>query len=206
MSDHHHLDRPHVLAGQVTGLSQDEGGTVHVRPLDRWQADDQREKLADLFVESYPPVSGEEYQRREEFLDRLGADVQREGFSMLIGETVNPVACVYGYDVDREGSWWPEFRGGLPTSIEQLTASGQIFAVADLMVHPSHRHQDVGRELLEQMLSEQQARLGVLLIDPGNASSLAALRSWGWHDIGTTAPTEDTPALQVLARPLEQSV
>ncbi|GAA3083454.1 hypothetical protein GCM10020000_82010 [Streptomyces olivoverticillatus] len=52
------------------------GGAVYLRGLSRWQAEDQREDLADLYVESADTEPGEEYRSRESFLRRLADDVR----------------------------------------------------------------------------------------------------------------------------------
>ncbi|MFJ6897350.1 hypothetical protein [Streptomyces hokutonensis] len=57
------------------------------------------------------------------------------------------------------------FDGALPQSIEQLTASGGVFAITDILVRP--QDQGVGRRLQERLLSDHQATLGATLVDPG---------------------------------------
>ncbi|MFM9442849.1 hypothetical protein [Streptomyces acidiscabies] len=39
----------------------------------------------------------------------------------------------------RDGSWWQGFDGPLPQNLEQLTASGQVFAILETVAHP-HRY------------------------------------------------------------------
>jgi GNAT superfamily N-acetyltransferase len=197
--------RPSPLPGNLAGDAK-AADDVHVRPLDRWQAGDHREELADLFVQCYPQVPGEEFQRRQDFLERLGYDVQREGFVMLIAETAHPVGCAYGYPVDREGRWWPRFEEGLPPRIEQLTAAGQVFALAYVMVHPRHRHHAVGRDLYRQLLGEQDASLGALLLDRADTENAELFRSWGWQEIGSAPATGTEPAFLGMARPLDDSL
>lgn len=193
---------PEPLPGSLAGAPQS-ADDVHVRSLDRWQADDHREALADLFVECYPRMPGEEFNRRQGFLDRLEADVRQEEFRMVIAETADPVGCAYGYPVDREGAWWPAFDGGLPAEVEQLTAAGQVFAVAELMVHPDHRRHGVARNLYRQLLGDLEAALGAVLLYRTDVHATAFLEHWGWRVIGTTTETEDVPALQGLVCELE---
>jgi GNAT superfamily N-acetyltransferase len=193
------------LPGNLAGRPK-AADDVHVRPLDRWQADDHREELADLFVQCYPPVPGEEFQRRQDFLDRLMNDVQREGFVMLIAETAHPVGCAYGYPVDRQGAWWPQFEHGLPPEVEQLTAAGKVFALAYVMVHPHHRHHAVGRDLYRQLLTDQDATLGALLLNHSDTASADLFRSWGWQNIGVAPATTTEPAFLGMTRPLDDTL
>ncbi|MEV8566147.1 GNAT family N-acetyltransferase [Streptomyces sp. NPDC051322] len=196
---------PGSLPEDLAGSGGTDVPEVHFRPFDRWQADDHREELADLYVAASPATPGEEYQRREDFLARLEADTRRPGFTMFIAETSTLVACAYGYLVDRDGSWWPELETGLPPSVEQLTAAGEVFAVAQLMVLADHRRSGIGASLRDQLLSDQEATVGVTLVEQADDDGLAVCRAWGWQDIGGTAATMDGPPLRAFMQPLERS-
>lgn len=110
--------------------------TVRLRRLNRWQAEGLREDLADLYVESTTTPPGEEFRGRQEFLRRLADGVKRPGFDMLVAEARSLTGCVFGVPVPRDGSWWQGFGGPLPQNLEQLTASGHVFAILETVVHP----------------------------------------------------------------------
>ncbi len=121
--------------------------TVRLRRLNRWQAEGLREDLADLYVESSAAEPGEEFQDRQKFLHRLADEVKLPGFDMLVAEAQALTGCVIGIPVPRDGSWWHGFEGPLPQNLEQLTASGHVFAILETVVHP-HRHaQGLARRL-----------------------------------------------------------
>jgi hypothetical protein len=159
-------------------------GGVPIRRLDRWQAETMREELADLYVESSSAAPGQEYPQREEFLRRLAADVRRPGFDMLIAQGRTLVGCVFGFPVGREGSWWQGFIGTLPENLEQLTASGHVFAISEIMIHPHVRDQGTGRYLQEALLADQEASFGVTMVDGADTATGAAFESWGWLEVG----------------------
>ncbi|MFE9366750.1 hypothetical protein ACFYNN_28995 [Streptomyces sp. NPDC006978] len=152
---------------------------VRVRRLSRWQAEDLREDLADLYVESSDSDPGEEYRDREAFLHRLAADVQQPGFDMLLAETTALAGCAFGFPVARDGVWWEGFDGDLPQNIEQLTASGHVFAITKILVHPHELHQGIAGLLQEQLLGDHEASLGASLVAPDDHVALGAYRSWG---------------------------
>src|SRR5579884_1879738 len=127
-------------------------GEVFLRRLSRWQADANREALADLFVEAYEEPPGEEFRNRGGFLERLSDHVQRPGFDLLLAEDGPPVGCVYGFPLHRDGSWWHDFDGTLPEDIEELTASGRVFAVVELMVRPRYRRAGTATRLVSRLL------------------------------------------------------
>ncbi|MYT07255.1 hypothetical protein GT021_23050 [Streptomyces sp. SID5470] len=168
---------------------------VRLRRVNRWLAQDLCEQLADLYVDSRETSAAEAYRSRsrQDFLNRLTGDIRRSGFAMVIAETDHLAGCAFGFPVASDGSWWLGFDGALPQGIEQLTASGGVFAITGILVRPHPRDQDVARHVQERLLSGHQASLGATLVDPGDHLTLASLRSWGWLDLGEvwrpTGPT-----------------
>lgn len=188
------------------GRAQQGSGTVRLRRLDRWQADNHRERLADLHMKARELTQGQESGSREDFLHRLAHDARRPGFDMVIAERETLVGYAFGFPLDRGGAWWQGLLGGIPQSIEQLTASGHVFAMAELMVHPHYQHRGIGQRLHYELLTGQHATLGAVLVDPAVLPACEALRSWGWQDIGEVRTEPGAPALRALIRLLEQPI
>ncbi|MFF4804052.1 hypothetical protein ACFY1U_37695 [Streptomyces sp. NPDC001351] len=174
--------------------------TVRLRRLNRWQAEGLREDLADLYVESSVTPPGEEFRGRQEFLWRLTDGVKLPGFDMLVAEARSLTGCVFGFPVPRDGSWWEGFDGPLPQNLEQLTASGHVFAILETVVHPHQYARGLARRLQQRLLADHQSSLGVALVDQSDGSARAALEAWGWQEAGHVlrAPT----VLCVLLLPL----
>ncbi|MFJ9030792.1 GNAT family N-acetyltransferase [Streptomyces sp. NPDC102274] len=163
---------------------------VFIRRLSRWQAEQQREAVADVYVEAHRRVPGEESRDRQEFLETFAEDVQRPGFDMVVASGGNkPAAYAYGFVLDRAGEWWRALSGEVPWDwdIEELTVSGQVFALAGLMVVPAHRRGGVATRLVEQLLIRTDAALVAARVDPANEAAVGALRSWGWTKLGAVA-------------------
>ena len=175
---------------------------VRLRRLNRWQAETLREDLADLYVESSRAQAGQEYRGRERFLRRLTGSIRQAGFALLIAENVAFAGCAYGFSVPRDGTWWRGFDGPLPQRVEQLTASGHVFAITEIMVHPHTGDRELARRLQERLLADHHASLGATLVDPTDAPAYDAFRSWGWQDIGTIRRPPDPTVL----RPASASV
>ncbi|MEV7340680.1 hypothetical protein [Streptomyces sp. NPDC093544] len=177
---------------------------VRLRRLNRWQAEGMREDLADLYVESSETRAGAEFRGREDFLQRLADGVQLPGFDMLVAEARALTGCVFGYPVPRDGSWWEGFDGPLPHNLEQLTASGHVFAILETLVHPHEHARGLARRLQERLLDDHQASLGATLADPSDRTARAAFENWGWQEVGRIhRPSTPGPAvLRVLVLPL----
>ncbi|WP_206336155.1 hypothetical protein [Streptomyces torulosus] len=174
---------------------------VRLRRLNRWQAETLREDLADLYVESSRARAGREYRSREAFLRRLTGDIRRPGFALLIAEDTAFAGCAYGFPVPREGTWWRGFDGNLPQGVEQLTASGHVFAITEILVHPHCGDGDLARRLQQRLLGDNHASLGATLVDPADAPARDAFLSWGWQDIGAVHRQSD-PTVHRLSAPV----
>jgi GNAT superfamily N-acetyltransferase len=174
---------------------------VFLRRLSRWQAEQQREAIADLYVEAYHGARGEEFHDRQDFLARFADDVQRTGFAMVIASEAELAGCAYGFPADRDGGHWEGFQGQLPEGVEELTASGQVFVVAELMVLPPHRRVGVGHRMMEQLLARLDgAELITAVLDPQNAAGLAVCRAWGWTRTGDLGPSADGAGREAWSR------
>ena len=176
--------------------------TVRLRRLNRWQAEGLREDLADLYVESSVTPPGEEFRGRQEFLRRLEHDVQLPGFDMLVAEAEGLTGCVSGFPVPRDGSWWEGFDGPMPQNLEQLTASGHVFAILETVVHPHQHALGLARRLQERLLADHQSSLGVTLVNQSARSVRAALKDRGWQEAGQIHRLPGPTALWVLVFPL----
>jgi hypothetical protein len=73
--------------------------TVFLRHLSRWQAEQQREAFADLYVEAYGGGSVTEFNDRQDFLWRFADYVQHPGFDMMIASEAGAVVVsIHGCD------------------------------------------------------------------------------------------------------------
>lgn len=166
---------------------------VYLRRLSRWQAEQQRHAVADVHVTAYRGAAGAEYRDRQGFLSRFEQHVQRTGFDMVVADATGLVGCAYGFRADRTGAWWAGFRGDLPTEIEELTASGRTFLLAELMVLPAHRREGIATRLGERLLARLATDLVVAAVDrPDDDSRQNAaartLHAWGWSNLGELDP------------------
>ena len=176
--------------------------TVRLRRLNRWQAEGLREDLADLYVESSDAEAGEEFNDRQKFLVRLADEVKLAGFDMLVAEAAALAGCVCGFSMPRDGSWWEGFEGPLPQNLEQLTASGHVFAILETLVHPHQHAHGLARLMQERLLADHQASLGVTLVDESARGVGRTLEGWGWREIGRIRREPDSTAVRVLVLPL----
>ncbi len=138
---------------------------VYLRRLSRWQAEQQRDAVADVYVGAYRSPAGAERRDRHGFLTRLEQHVQHTGFDMVVADKAGTVGCAYGFRVPRTGEWWPDLQEQLPADVEELTASGHAFLLAELMVLPDHRRHGIATRLVERLLIRLEADLVVATAD-----------------------------------------
>ncbi|MGW0734800.1 hypothetical protein [Streptomyces sp. NPDC002851] len=177
---------------------------ARLRRLNRWLVEDLREDLADLYVESRATAPADPYRRpsRQNFLTRLTTDMRRPGFGMVIAEMDGLMGCAFGFPVRGDGSWWSGLDGALPRSIEQLTVSSKVFALGDILIRPHPQDRGLARRVQERLLTDHQASLGATLVDLADRPALAALRSWGWLDIGELRRPTGATTFRALVLPL----
>lgn len=173
---------------------------VFLRRLTRWQAEQQREALADMYAQAYEGVPGEEFHDRQGFLRRFEEHVQRPGFEMAVAGAGTLAGCAYGYRADRAGTWWEGLSGELSPEMEELTASGQVFFLAELMVVPAHRRRRVATRLLAHLLTRSGTPLAVTLIAPANAPAAEAYRAWAWTRLGELNGGTGAPVLEAWSQ------
>lgn len=160
---------------------------VFTRRLTRWQVEQHQEALADGFVEAYRPVAGEEFQDRQRFVQRLTDDARRPGFDLVLADDAGEssfAGCVYGYRLARADTWWQDVAGIQPRQFEELTASGEVFVVAELMVPSERRRRHIATDLVEELLGRVEETMAIALVDPTNAVARAAFQTWGWARSG----------------------
>lgn len=94
------------------------------------------------------------------------------------------------------------FEGPLPQNLEQLTASGHVFAILETLVHPHQHAHGLARLMQERLLADHQASLGVTLVDESARGVGRTLEGWGWREIGRIRREPDSTAVRVLVLPL----
>ncbi|MDT0308300.1 GNAT family N-acetyltransferase [Streptomyces sp. DSM 44917] len=174
-------------------------GTVFLRRLTRWQAETEREDIADLYVAA---LRGEPGQDRAAFLRALvDRDAQQPEFTMVVAGDPALAGAAWGHRADRGGAWWERFAE-VPTEVAEQTAR-QVFVVAGLVVAPRRRREGLATRLQQQLLDRVRTVPALALVPPGNAPARAALQSWGWAKAGQLAPRggEDTPLEAWLRSP-----
>ncbi|MEV7194020.1 hypothetical protein AB0N81_19760 [Streptomyces sp. NPDC093510] len=164
---------------------------VFLRRLSRWQAEQQREAVADLYVEACRGMTGAEYGNRGDFLRRFEHDVQQTDFDMVVAGAADLVGCLYGYRAERSGAWWESFRGVLPPEVEEQTASGRVFLLSELMVTPAERGSDVASRLRMLLLTRHTSDVVVAVIKPDDDRGREVLQAWDWTKLGEFAPRRE---------------
>ncbi|MEV3860755.1 GNAT family N-acetyltransferase [Streptomyces sp. NPDC050095] len=177
---------------------------VYLRRLTRWQAEQQREAVADVYVTAYRGAAGAEYRDRTGFLRVFEQNVRHEGFDMAVADAIGLVGCAYGYRLERDGAWWSDFPVEVTPATEELTASGRVFALTELMVRPAYRRRGVATRLGELLLARLPQDLVVAGVDrdrTGAGAGIAELlRAWGWKELPAAGPDAEASRLEVWAR------
>ncbi|MET8687307.1 hypothetical protein ABZV77_24130 [Streptomyces sp. NPDC004732] len=189
---------------------------MFLRRLSRWQAEQQREAVADLYVEAGRGTVGtagvagatgsgvanigvasgsgtgeSRYGLRQDFLRRFEHDVQQTDFDMVVADSGGLVGCLYGYRAERGGEWWESLRSVLSPDVEERTASGRVFLLRELMVVPAERGSGVAARLRTLLLTRHTSEVVVAVIDPDDVQGRKVLQSWDWTQLGGFTPRQE---------------
>ncbi|MGP4114092.1 GNAT family N-acetyltransferase [Streptomyces sp. 4N509B] len=176
--------------------------TVFLRRLSRWQAEGEREDVADLYVGATREVPGVRPLAREEFVRRfVDHDIQRPGFDMVMAGDPAPAGYAYGFRAERGSSWWDGFAE-VPADLGELTRSRQILLVGGLVVTPARRRAGLATRMVRELLTRTDASLALTLAEPGNVAARSALVSWDWSKAGQLTQVDGAGPLEVWARRL----
>ncbi|GAA3881704.1 hypothetical protein [Streptomyces sedi] len=177
-------------------------GTLFLRRLSRWQAETERDHIADLYAAAHrDPSPDAAPPDRAGFLRRfVDHDVQRPEFDLMLAGDPEPVGCAYGFLAEREDGWWDRFRQR-PEALPTLAEHRRIFVVTELLVHPRRRGEGLAGRLQRELLSRVSASAALLLVEAGDGPAQSALPSLGWGKAGELTP-RDGAALAAWTTPL----
>jgi hypothetical protein len=118
---------------------------------------------------------------------------------VVLAEMGRLMRCAVGFPGRGDGSWWFGFDGASPRSVDQLSVSGGAFAFGDILVRPYARTWGLARRVRGRALTGHQAPLGATSVDRATS---AALRPWGWLDIGVFRKPAGPTAVRTLVLPV----
>lgn len=153
--------------------------------------------LAGLYAVVYaePPYEeGPEQVAR--FREHLAGDAARDGFTLVVardGATI--VGAAYGWTMPA-GSWWSRADTDPPRNIRGVPK----FAVMEWIVHPNHRGQGVGADLMRTLLKQRPEPVATLASDP-RSTARGIYERVGWQQVGTSTLPWGAP-MHILVLPL----
>ncbi|MEB8336862.1 GNAT family N-acetyltransferase [Streptomyces endophyticus] len=175
---------------------------AYLRRFTRWQADQQREAVADVYMTAYRDAAGAEYRDRAGFLRRFEQHVRHDGFDMAVADASGLVGCAYGFRLEPDGAWWADFPVEAPPRTSELAASGRVFVLTEVMVQPAHRRHGVATRLGDLLLSRHAQDLVVAGVDLDRTTTgiRELLRAWGWKQLPVTGPGVGASGREAWAR------
>lgn len=159
---------------------------VFLRRLTRWQAEQQRETMANLYVECHGLDGPGGGVARKAFLERFERHVQELDFDMVTANSAAVVAgCLYGFRAERGGALADALRTVLPAEAAAPAGAGRLFVLTELMVLPEYRRRGVATRLRDLLLSRHAADV-VVAATPAGADH-EVLRAWSYARLGELA-------------------
>ncbi|GGR84109.1 hypothetical protein GCM10010252_23520 [Streptomyces aureoverticillatus] len=169
---------------------------VFLRRLTRWQAEQQREMMANLYVECHGLDGPGGGTARKGFLERFERHVQELDFDMVTANSGAVLAgCLYGFRAERGSALADTLRDLLPAEAAAHAGAGRLFVIAELMVVPEYRRLGVATRLRDLLLSRHSTDVIVAATPPGAAREV--LRAWSYTKLGELA----SPPREAWLRP-----
>ncbi|MEU4555921.1 GNAT family N-acetyltransferase [Micromonospora violae] len=151
--------------------------------------------LVDLYecVYAEPPYE-EGPDQVARFRDCLPGEADRLGFTLVtVAVDSSLVGAAYGWTMPA-GDWWTRADADPPAEIRAVAK----LAVMEWIVHPHHRGEGVGAELMRRLLADRPERYATLASDPRSRARQVYARN-GWRQVGTSVlPWGPPMALLVL--------
>jgi GNAT superfamily N-acetyltransferase len=154
-------------------------------------------ELADLYAVVYaePPYEeGPEQVAR--FREHLAGEVDWDGFTLVVAtDDTTIVGAAYGWTM-AAGTWWSRAEADPPPDLRDVPK----FAVMEWIVHPHHRGQGLGADLMRTLLRHRTEPIATLASDPRSAARGIYTRA-GWRQVGTSSLPWGLP-MDILVLPL----
>jgi ribosomal protein S18 acetylase RimI-like enzyme len=154
--------------------------------LDGTQAAAHEDELRDLHAEVFADPPYRCAQDAATFGGRFRVQRRQPGFALAEARHGGYlVGYAAGMPLRPSTSWWRYLTTPLD---EEITAEhpGRTFALTELLVRASWRHQGIGRELHDLILANRREERATLTVLPAAAPAQRAFRAWGWHKVART--------------------
>ncbi|MFI9155741.1 N-acetyltransferase [Streptomyces sp. NPDC053367] len=174
------------------------------------------EQVRRLIVDIHVEVRGEfglmdrPFYHPDRFDERLTAYSSRPGWEAVVGyQDEEPVGYVFAVPLGENTGWWTAEKEPLPAEYTQEDGR-RTLALNEILVRRAWRGahgNGMARALHEELLSQRQEQRVTLLVNPALSDGRlkAVYESWGYKQIGSQQPFEDSPVFATMMRdPLAQ--
>ncbi|MEV6927081.1 GNAT family N-acetyltransferase [Dactylosporangium sp. NPDC051485] len=160
-----------------------------IRPLTGADITTRSGELAQMYSIVYrEPPYNEPEQQANTFSEQLAEQCGRPGFLFLAAEAPDGAFAGFAYGFTfPPGRWWRS-----ASTEPERTRGHQKFAILEWVVLPQWRRQGVGSCLFACLLNGRTEPFGTLCSNPRSAAR-GIYRTWGWKQVGTTAPPNIAP-------------
>ncbi|MBE1485863.1 GNAT family N-acetyltransferase [Plantactinospora soyae] len=130
------------------------------------------------------------------FAEKLPEETTRPGFSVVAAHRDRDlVGGAYGWTMPA-GEWWSRADAGPDPEVLAVAK----FAVMEWIVHPGHRQQGIGAQMMRRLLASRPEAWATLASDPRSLARRLYERA-GWRKVGASRLPWG-PAMDLLVLPL----
>jgi ribosomal protein S18 acetylase RimI-like enzyme len=164
----------------------------HAGPADAVQLKDQ---ILPVYAMSHADQMHDPWFAPAKFWERLvRIYAQTPEFDLVTG-WIGSTVVGYAFGSPRTtDDLWPQILAHMP----HIAPEGHVYIFREFAVAPDHQRQGIGKRIHDELLRPRTEKVAHLLVRPDNPAR-AAYTKWGWTNVGTKKPFDDSPTFDALA-------
>ena len=156
------------------------------------------DEIVAAYVEVYAHT-GDAFFGEERFRLQLAGQMGAPAWELVCADLDGElVGFAYGFTLAAATDWWRGLLTRVPDGFTREDGH-RTLAVSEIVVRSPWRRQQVGRHILDTLLSGRSEERATLLVDPDNWPAQMACAAWGWDTIAQLRPDRNgAPVYDVL--------
>ncbi|MER5617730.1 GNAT family N-acetyltransferase [Streptomyces sp. NPDC002215] len=162
------------------------------------------DELVEVYARVYdtPPYIGDPFFSVTSFRERLENAFGSEGFETVTARRDGQIiGYVHGATLPADKPWWTALSHQRPAQLQTLAAAGQVFWLRELMVHPEHQNQGLGRRIHDTVISGRAESATTLTCIIDNQPAHDAYLRWGYTVMGEIKHAPESPTYDAMYLP-----
>jgi hypothetical protein len=155
--------------------------------------------LIDVYAEVRADRLHDPHYSVERYAERLARHASEPGWEAVVGyDGDQAVGYAYGNRIEYGDRFWKRVTSPLPDTLTRTPT----LALKEIMVRVPWRKTGASLAIHDSLLSQRPETQVTLMVNPlaGDGKVHRLYETWGYHDIGRSQPSPDSPVLTAMVR------